>query len=739
MIGRRLVAPALLLLSLACLSHAQDAPEKKAKKTAKKTATVEELAEKAKPSIVVILHTGRQGKQAGLGTGFVVSDDGLIATNFHVIGEGRPITVQMPDGTKHDVVSVHASDRHLDLAIIRIAAKGLKPLEIGDSDKLKSGQPITVLGHPQGLKYSVVAGVLSGKRDIEGVEMLQIATPIEQGNSGGPVLDNFGRVVGVVSMKSLVTANLGFAVPSNFVQTLLKKPNPVPMERWVTLGVLDKTEWKSTYGGDWRRRAGHITANGIGTGFGGRSLCFWQHQPPKGFPYEITVTVKLDNESGAAGLFFGGDDRDSHFGFYPSGGKLRFTRFAGPDVYSWKILDEFPSPYYRSGDWNTLKVHVEKDRVICFLNDQQVLDRGGLEWFGSHLGLAKFRETVAEYKRFQVAKSVDRGPLSPADTKRLEAAIASALDGKTAVAPFAKTPTDSMKLLRDRASQLEKQAEQLRKLAQAVHQEGVLAELAKLAQADEKKLDLLRGTLLIARLDNEDLEIEPYVREVARMANEIRAGLPKDADGEAKLEALNKYLFEQHGFHGSRHDYYSRNNSYLNEVIDDREGLPITLSVLYLELARRLDLPVVGVGLPGHFVVRYEPAGLPPYLIDVFEGGKTMTKFEAQERIVKNTGQLPKQKDFQSATKKSILHRMLSNLLGLADNDKDRPAMLRYLDAMLALNPASHEERWVRAVLRFQSGMTAESLADCDHLLDNANEDEVDLDRVRELRRRLQK
>ncbi len=173
-----------------------------------------ELAEKVKPSVVVILHTGRQGKQSGLGTGFVVGD-GLIATNFHVIGEGRPISVQTPDGTKHEVEAVHASDRHLDLAVLKIKGNALKPIELGDSESLKDGQPIVVLGHPQGLKFSVVAGVLSGRREIEGLDLLQIALPIEQGNSGGPVLDGQGRVVGVVSMKSLVTANLGFAIPVN--------------------------------------------------------------------------------------------------------------------------------------------------------------------------------------------------------------------------------------------------------------------------------------------------------------------------------------------------------------------------------------------------------------------------------------------------------------------------------------------------------------------------------------------
>src|SRR5205823_3483186 len=118
--------------------------------------------------------------------------------------EGRPITVQMLDGKKYEATEVYASDRKLDLAVVRIPAKGLKPLPLGDAKKLKNGQPLVVLGHPRGLEHSVVAGVLSGRRDIEGVSMLQLAIPIEQGNSGGPVLDMEGRVTGVVTMKALV-------------------------------------------------------------------------------------------------------------------------------------------------------------------------------------------------------------------------------------------------------------------------------------------------------------------------------------------------------------------------------------------------------------------------------------------------------------------------------------------------------------------------------------------------------
>src|SRR5437879_5597774 len=183
------------------------------------------------------------------------------------------------------------------------------------------------------------------------------------------------------------------------------------------------------------------------------------------------------------------------------------------------------------------------------------------------------------------------------------------------------------------------------------------------------------------------------------MAKKLAAALPAKADDAAKLAALNKFLFAERGYHGSRSDYYHRSNSYLNEVIDDREGLPITLSVLYMEIARRLKLTVVGVPLPGHFVVRHEPKGEAPQIIDVFEG-KLMSREEAEAKIKKITGEAPREKDFEPVTKKAIAVRMLHNLLNVAKSERDGDAMLRYLDGIVALEPDGHDERWGRAIMR---------------------------------------
>jgi len=700
------------------------------------TKSVADIAESARKSLVVVLHTGRDGKQSGLGTGFVVAKDGLIATNLHVIGEGRPIAVQFPDGKRHEVTAVHASDRKLDLAVVRIAAKDLVPLELADSALLKPGQAIVALGHPRGLKYSVVSGVLSGQRDVEGMSMLQLAIPIEPGNSGGPVLDMRGRVQGIVTMKSLVTPNLGFAVPSNALKPLLAKPNPVPMSRWLTIGRLDKSEWHTVFGGGWRQRAGRIIADGPGTGFGGRTLCLAQQPLPKA-PFEVAVTVKLDNEAGAAGLIFASDGKYKHYGFYPSGGRLRLTLFSGADVFSWKILKEFPSTHYQPGQWNTIKVRIDNHKLLCYVNDHLEVEQEETTLSRGAVGLAKFRDTIAEFKDFGVAPRIR----SSRPSNEVIARLTKTIEAISFKQPLAPKVVDSlvpdgpvgMTLLRQRAQQLEQQAAQLRKLAQAVHQQKCLNDLAAVVGRPEKDLDLLGAALLIARLDNEDLEVGSYQKEVERMARDVAASLPKDADEAGKVKALNKFMFQERGFHGSRFEYYTRANSYLNEVIEDREGLPITLCVLYMEIARRLKLTVVGVPLPGHFVARHEPVKGPGQLIDVYDGGTFLSDKDAEQIVRKFTGKALKKEQLVAATKKQILVRMLHNLMNVAQDEQDRDGVLRYLDGILTIQPDTAAERWARAVFRFQAGQRDGARSDCDWLLDHSPEG-VPLERVRELR-----
>ncbi len=283
-LARRMFVVAALASISSAARGAQNSPpanDTSDKSATVETSSVEQVYERARPALAVISVRGNDGRQRGLGSGFVVAADGLIATNLHVIGENRAIDVQLADGERYEVTAIHAFDRFLDLAILRVDAAGLKPLPIGDSEALRQGQAVVALGNPQGLRHSVVSGVVSGKREIDERSMIQLAIPVEQGNSGGPLLDMHGQVAGIITAKSTVTANLGFAVAINDLKPLLAKPNPVPIKRWVKQSLVDPRQWQTVLGGNWRTHGGRILVDGEGDGFGGRALCLSNQVPPR--------------------------------------------------------------------------------------------------------------------------------------------------------------------------------------------------------------------------------------------------------------------------------------------------------------------------------------------------------------------------------------------------------------------------------------------------------------------------
>lgn len=723
---------AALLLSLACAHRAAAEPR-----------SVEQIAKSAKDSVVTIRFTGRRASDEGLGTGFVVGD-GLVATNLHVIGEARPITVELADGSTHEATAVHATDRDADLAIVRINVAGLTPLLLADPGTVVDGQEVVAVGNPHGLKRSVVAGRVSAMREMDGIGMIQLALPVEPGNSGGPLLDLEGRVHGVVSMKSLVTPNLGFAVAVDRLRDLLDRPNPVAIDRWLTIGALDAAEWTAVGGGRWRQRAGRISVTGAGTGFGGRSLCLAVDEPPEQ-PYEAAVWVKLDDEAGAAGLAFAADGADRHYGFYPSAGRLRLTRFDGPDVLSWKILDEKPSPRYRPGEWNHLRVRVAADGISCFVNDDVIFTSTDRGLAGGRVGLAKFRDTEAEFRGFAVGRELPHA-MPAADVMARIEAVAAAVQGDAAAA--ADEPSDDLvaKLLPEgdaartglmrRAADLEQQAARLEALATSVHTRRTLDELAGLVGKADDAIDLFHAALLIAKLDNADLDVAASRQELDRLAADIRRQIPETADGDATLAVLNRVLFDELGFHGSRGDYYNRSNSYVNEVLDDREGIPISLAVVYMELARRLGLAVDGVGFPGHFLVQYTPDAGEPRWLDIFDRAAVRTRDDlAAERD--EAGAELNDTDLAVAGPRAILTRMLNNLLGIAVREGKQADVLRYLDATLVIEPDSARDRVMRMIASARLGRRTAALADARWLLDHEPPG-IDLDPVRGLIARLE-
>ncbi len=132
------------------------------------------------------------------------------------------------------------------------------------------------------------------------------------------------------------------------------------------------------------------------------------------------------------------------------------------------------------------------------------------------------------------------------------------------------------------------------------------------------------AALEIASIETPDLDQQPFLAILDRMASAIAARLPSGATGREFVAAANQYFFDELGFHGNEIDYNDPRNSCLDHVLDRRTGLPITLSVVYIEVARRLGQPVSGIGLPGHFIVEYKDGEFAAY-IDPFHSGRLLT------------------------------------------------------------------------------------------------------------------
>jgi len=195
-------------------------PDVAAEPAEPKTLTPQDIAVQVGPSVVRI-----QGK-GSLGTGFVVRGDGWIATNLHVIAGSTSLEVRLKDGRKFPVVEVVAVDRERDVAVVRIDAKKLEPISLGERE-VSVGEPVVAIGHPLGLSDTVSDGLVSGVREVrEGLQVLQVSAPIAPGSSGGPLIDRDGKVIGIATAILREGQNLNFGIPVAYLRTLMESPEP---------------------------------------------------------------------------------------------------------------------------------------------------------------------------------------------------------------------------------------------------------------------------------------------------------------------------------------------------------------------------------------------------------------------------------------------------------------------------------------------------------------------------------
>jgi regulator of sirC expression with transglutaminase-like and TPR domain len=222
----------------------------------------------------------------------------------------------------------------------------------------------------------------------------------------------------------------------------------------------------------------------------------------------------------------------------------------------------------------------------------------------------------------------------------------------------------------------------------------------EIAMLPDAQLDLAEGALIIALEDNPALDLDRYLTQIHSFSDAVRSRLEGSRDVERIVEAINKLLFREEGFHGEDDDYYDPRSALLNELLDRHAGLPITLSILYIEISRLIGVDATGVSLPGRFLVKFS-GGFGEIVIDPFDGGRVLATNEMQ-KILDATyggGVRLREHHLRSFSPREILARELAHLKAayLAQRDLTRAAAS--MDRLLILDERDPYELRDRAAL----------------------------------------
>ena len=235
---------------------------------------------------------------------------------------------------------------------------------------------------------------------------------------------------------------------------------------------------------------------------------------------------------------------------------------------------------------------------------------------------------------------------------------------------------------------------------------------------EETKIDLGKAALTIAASDYPNLDIDAYLSRIDALATTAAARLGSDVDVYRSIAALNFVLFQEHGFRGNREDYFDPRNSFLNEVLDRRTGIPISLSVLYIEVAQRVGLSLEGVGFPGHFLVKYV-VDHEEIVLDPFNQGEVLSQKSLETMLYRlYGGKIAFDPDLlEPISKKQILRRMLNNLKLIYLKQNDLIKGLSIVDRLMVLDPASGEDIRDRGLIYLKLECFKQALEDLKNYL----------------------
>lgn len=250
--------------------------------------------------------------------------------------------------------------------------------------------------------------------------------------------------------------------------------------------------------------------------------------------------------------------------------------------------------------------------------------------------------------------------------------------------------------------------------------------LAKLASQPEADWDLGYGTLLIAAAEYPDMDVGFYLSRLDELGHKAVSRIPETDDWAQRLGAFNDFLFQEEGFQGNDGDYFDPKNSFLNDVLDDRVGIPITLAVVMMEVGRRAGFHFQGISFPGYFLVKMAvPGG--DVILDPFYGGMALTAEQLEARIAEMYPDPPRPglaDALGAADKREILCRMLRNLKRYYLQEESNEKALCVMDQLLILTPDNLMEQRDRGELYLRMEAFRAALADLSHCLEIATVDD---------------
>lgn len=264
-----------------------------------------------------------------------------------------------------------------------------------------------------------------------------------------------------------------------------------------------------------------------------------------------------------------------------------------------------------------------------------------------------------------------------------------------------------------------------------------VSEFARYVSRPAAEVRLDEAALLLARTEYPALDVSAQLARLDALA--ARANCNPGQPPHANIACLNHLLFEEENFAGNETEYDDPRNSYLNDVLDRKLGIPITLSLIYQEVARRCGLPVVGVGFPGHFLTKYLTVS-GEILLDPYHRGVVVTQQDCKEKLKAQFGDDAELRPsyLLESSAKQILGRMLNNLKGSYFRRKDNAKVFMMINMALAVDPASRQEIHDRAMVYFLVRRYADAMADLRAYLALAPPDDSQVRSVRTMMHRIQ-